>query len=97
MIIYERQGECKPDECGAACCRNLFNPTDETERLLEPVDGICKYLDQETNRCILHDTNKPPLCMAFPYENNPLHHNFLKVKDVCGFWFKEETLELKDG
>ncbi|MEA2036135.1 MAG: hypothetical protein U9O94_01400 [Nanoarchaeota archaeon] len=94
MITYERFGDCW-EKCGAACCRNLFNPSDDTAELLEPVNGICKFLDQKTNKCSLHDINKPPLCRAFPYENNPGHHNYRKVSNVCGYGFKEIDTELE--
>lgn len=96
-VEYERHGSCEYWRCGAACCRNMFNPSPDTEGLLNPTKGICQYLNQKTNECTLEGVNKPPYCSAFPYINNPFHHNYLKVKGVCSFWFEEIVEEIDDA
>lgn len=47
------------DKCGA-CCRllNLFGPAYSS---LDRGDGVCKYLDLDTNLCKIYET-RPIIC-----------------------------------
>lgn len=40
--------------CKAPCCRHVFGPLDSG-------DGVCKYLDRDTNRCTIYD-HRPEIC-----------------------------------
>jgi len=73
----------------------MQNPSEETQLYFAPIDGVCKFLDQDTNKCTLQDTNKPPVCCLFPSFMNPFHPHYLNVKDVCSYRFIE-TVELEE-
>ena len=45
-------------KCGA-CCRNIGYV--EEAAFLDRGDGVCKYLDEKTNLCIIHDF-RPDIC-----------------------------------
>ncbi len=52
---------CK--KCGK-CCRNLKK--NEMYRFLDNGEGVCRYLDQETNLCTIYES-RPIICNIDEY------------------------------
>lgn len=74
--------EYKCENCGA-CCRN-WNPASYDSTICDE-NGVCKYLDQNTNLCTIYET-RPVFCRCdemFNLQNEMNYEEYIKVMKIC--------------
>lgn len=58
IVVRDRKFDCS--KCGL-CCRSLGRNPMFRELGMDPGDGVCKFLDQETNLCTIYE-DRPLIC-----------------------------------
>lgn len=86
VVIRDRCFDCS--KCGL-CCRSLGKNPIFKECGLDPGNGICIYLDKETNLCTIYE-DRPLICRVDElYEKTSLKEQMSKNewhklnKDIC--------------
>ena len=100
--IITRKGKCKPEKCGAICCKFIsiegakfnkgFGKMSANSGTII-IDKKCKFL--KNNRCsIFGKKDFPRACGQFP---NPTDRHYWHVFGKCTFWFDVEEIKEKKG
>ena len=67
--------------CGAQCCRN-WN-TARYDKTMVNEQGICIYLDTNTNLCTIYE-NRPTFCRVYDWYNENFSNNMSLEKYLLG-------------
>ena len=86
VVVRDRKFDCS--KCGL-CCRCLNRNPIFRELGMDPGNGICRFLDQETNLCTIYE-DRPLICRVDDlYEETQLREKMSKSdwheinKEVC--------------
>ena len=98
-VVRDRKFDCS--KCGL-CCRSLGRNPIFSELGLDPGNGICKFLDQDTNLCTIYE-NRPLICRVDDfYEKTDISSQFSKKewhrlnKDICQSLIQENSRDNED-